>query len=153
MAIDVGMMRCYLHPVRAAAILRLAGARATRRPGALMALVEVRNLVKHFERGGGLFREKSIVRAVDDVSFSVDEGETFALVGESGSGKSTTGRCMLRLIEPTSGEVQFRGENVLGFSSAPHARRPARHADGLPGSAIRRSTRACARSRSSKSRW
>jgi peptide/nickel transport system ATP-binding protein len=83
-----------------------------------MAFVEVRNLVKHFERGGGLFREKSIVRAVDNVSFSVEEGETFALVGESGSGKSTTGRCMLRLIEPTSGEVTFRGENVLGFSSA-----------------------------------
>ena len=83
-----------------------------------MPLVEVRNLVKHFERGGGLFRHTSIVRAVDDVSFSVDEGETFALVGESGSGKSTTGRCMLRLIEPTSGEVTFRGENVLAFSSA-----------------------------------
>jgi len=80
-------------------------------------LVEVRSLVKHFERGGGMFREKSVVRAVDDVSFSVDEGETFALVGESGSGKSTTGRCMLRLIEPSSGEVMFRGENVLGFSS------------------------------------
>ena len=83
-----------------------------------MALVEVRNLVKHFSRGGGLFRESTVVRAVDDVSFSVDEGETFALVGESGSGKSTTGRCMLRLVEPTSGEVLFRGENVLGFSSA-----------------------------------
>ena len=81
-------------------------------------LVEVRNLVKHFERGGGLFREKTVVKAVDDVSFSVNQGETFALVGESGSGKSTTGRCMLRLIEPTSGEVAFRGENVLGFSSA-----------------------------------
>jgi oligopeptide transport system ATP-binding protein len=81
-------------------------------------LVEVRNLVKHFERGGGLFREKSVVKAVDNVSFSVNEGETFALVGESGSGKSTTGRCMLRLIEPTSGEVTFKGANVLGFSSA-----------------------------------
>src|SRR5689334_17395960 len=81
-------------------------------------LVEVRNLVKHFSRGGGLFREKTIVRAVDDVSFTVEEGETFALVGESGSGKSTTGRCMLRLIEPTSGEVLFKGENVLGFSNA-----------------------------------
>ena len=83
-----------------------------------MAFVEVRNLVKHFERGGGLFRPKTVVRAVDDVSFAVNEGETFALVGESGSGKSTTGRCMLRLIEPTSGEVMFRGENVLGFPSA-----------------------------------
>jgi oligopeptide transport system ATP-binding protein len=81
-----------------------------------MALVEVRGLVKHFVRGGGLFRQKTVVKAVDDVSFRVNEGETFALVGESGSGKSTTGRCMLRLIEPTSGEVLFRGENVLGFS-------------------------------------
>ena len=83
-----------------------------------MALVEVRHLVKHFERGGGLFRAKTVVKAVDDVSFSIEEGETFALVGESGSGKSTTGRCLLRLVEPTSGEVLFRGENVLGFSSA-----------------------------------
>lgn len=81
-------------------------------------LVEVKNLVKHFEHGGGLFRAKTVVKAVDDVSFVVNEGETFALVGESGSGKSTTGRCMLRLIEPTSGEVLFRGKNVLGYSSA-----------------------------------
>ena len=81
-------------------------------------LVEVKNLVKHFERGGGWFRAKTVVKAVDDVSFVVNEGETFALVGESGSGKSTTGRCMLRLIEPTSGEVLFRGKNVLGYSSA-----------------------------------
>jgi ABC-type oligopeptide transport system ATPase subunit len=81
-------------------------------------LVEVKNLVKHFERGGGLFRARTIVKAVDDVSFVVNEGETFALVGESGSGKSTTGRCMLRLVEPTSGEVLFRGRNVLGYSGA-----------------------------------
>ena len=83
-----------------------------------MTLVEVRHLVKHFSRGGGLFREASVVRAVDDVSFTVEEGETLSLVGESGSGKSTTGRCMLRLIEPTSGEVLFRGKNVLDLSSA-----------------------------------
>ena len=83
-----------------------------------MPLVEVNHLVKHFERGGGLFRAKTVVKAVDDVSFAIEEGETFALVGESGSGKSTTGRCMLRLVDPTAGEVRFRGENVLGFSSA-----------------------------------
>ena len=80
-----------------------------------MPLVEVSRLVKHFERGGGFLRAKSVVRAVDDVSFAIEEGETYGLVGESGSGKSTTGRCMLRLIEPTSGEVRFRGENVLTF--------------------------------------
>ncbi|MBA3270877.1 MAG: ABC transporter ATP-binding protein [Acidobacteria bacterium] len=80
-----------------------------------MALVEVRHLVKHFERGGGFLRAKSVVRAVDDISFSIEAGETYGLVGESGSGKSTTGRCMLRLIEPTSGEMRFRGEDVLSF--------------------------------------
>jgi oligopeptide transport system ATP-binding protein len=83
-----------------------------------MPMIEVRTLVKHFTRGGGLFRPKTVVKAVDEVSFAIDEGETFALVGESGSGKSTTGRCMLRLVEPTAGEVLFRGENVLQFSSA-----------------------------------
>ena len=77
-----------------------------------MPLVEVRNLTKHFARGGGLFSAPSVLRAVDDVSFDIEEGETFGLVGESGSGKSTTGRCMLRLIEPTSGAVRFRGEDV-----------------------------------------
>jgi ABC-type oligopeptide transport system ATPase subunit len=81
-----------------------------------MPLVEVAHLVKHFVRGKVLFRAGTIVKAVDDVSFSIDEGETFGLVGESGSGKTTTGRCMLRLIEPTSGAVRIRGEDVLGFS-------------------------------------
>ncbi|MGE0447361.1 MAG: ABC transporter ATP-binding protein [Vicinamibacterales bacterium] len=81
-------------------------------------LLEVRHLVKHFTRSQGLFARPSIVKAVDDVSFAIGVGEMFGLVGESGSGKSTTGRCILRLIEPTSGEVWFRGENVLGFSRA-----------------------------------
>ena len=81
-----------------------------------MALLEVRNLVKHFSRSQGLFQKPSIVKAVDDVSFSIDEGEMFGLVGESGSGKSTTGRCILRLIEPTSGQVLFKGEDVAQFS-------------------------------------
>jgi ABC-type oligopeptide transport system ATPase subunit len=81
-------------------------------------LLDVRNLVKEFSRKQGLFRRPSTVRAVDDVSFSITEGETFGLVGESGSGKTTTGRCILRLIEPTSGHVQFKGEDVLRFSRA-----------------------------------
>src|SRR6266542_3883225 len=81
-----------------------------------MALVEVSHLVKHFVRDGGVFRKGTRVAAVDDVSFSIEEGETFGLVGESGSGKTTTGRCLLRLIEPTSGAVRFRGEDVLAFS-------------------------------------
>jgi len=78
-----------------------------------MALVEVAHLVKHFTRGRGLFRTGTVVRAVDDVSFQIEEGETFGLVGESGSGKTTTGRCILRLVDATSGEVRFRGEDVL----------------------------------------
>jgi peptide/nickel transport system ATP-binding protein len=81
-------------------------------------ILEVGHLVKEFGRRGGLLRKSSIVRAVNDVSFSIDEGETFGLVGESGSGKTTTGRCILRLIEPTSGEVRFKGEDVLQFSRA-----------------------------------
>jgi len=79
-------------------------------------LVEVSHLVKHFVRDAGLFGKRSHVAAVDDVSFSIEEGDTFGLVGESGSGKTTTGRCMLRLIEPTSGAVRFRDEDVLTFS-------------------------------------
>ena len=81
-----------------------------------MPLLEVRHLVKEFGRRGGLLRKSSVVRAVNDVSFAIDEGETFGLVGESGSGKTTTGRCILGLIEPTSGEVRFNGEDVLSFS-------------------------------------
>ena len=81
-------------------------------------LLEVKNLVKEFTRRQGLFSVPSVVRAVDVVSFSITEGETFGLVGESGSGKTTTGRCILRLIEPTAGEVRFKGEDVLAFSRA-----------------------------------
>ncbi|HEY0873080.1 MAG TPA: ATP-binding cassette domain-containing protein [Vicinamibacterales bacterium] len=79
-------------------------------------LLQVRHLVKEFIRPKGLFGNATVVRAVDDVSFDIGEGETFGLVGESGSGKTTTGRCILRLVEPTSGEIRFRGEDVLGFS-------------------------------------
>ena len=77
-------------------------------------LLEVKNLVKHFPVKGGWFgRSVDKVHAVDGVSFEVRSGETMGLVGESGCGKSTTGRCILRLIEPSSGEVWFEGKNVL----------------------------------------
>jgi ABC-type oligopeptide transport system ATPase subunit len=81
-----------------------------------MPLVEVRNLVKEFPARGALWRSGARVRAVDDVSFTIEEGETFGLVGESGSGKTTTGRCILRLATPTSGGVRFRDEDVLAAS-------------------------------------
>jgi ABC-type oligopeptide transport system ATPase subunit len=82
----------------------------------MTALLQVRHLVKEFPRHRSLFGTSGTLRAVDDVTFSIAEGETFGLVGESGSGKTTTGRCILRLIEPTSGEVEFRGEDVLAFT-------------------------------------
>jgi len=76
-------------------------------------LLRVDNLVKHFPLAGRLFsRESEVVHAVDGVSFDIAKGETLGLVGESGCGKSTTGRAILRLIEPTSGEVWFDGRNV-----------------------------------------
>ena len=81
-----------------------------------MSLLEVRHLVKHFSSRQGFLQPPSVVRAVDDVSFEIEAGEMFGLVGESGSGKSTTGRCILRLIEPDAGDVEFKGENVLAFS-------------------------------------
>jgi ABC-type oligopeptide transport system ATPase subunit len=81
------------------------------------ALVEVRHLVKDYPVRSGLFRRRASFRAVDDLSFTIDEGETFGLVGESGCGKTTTGRCLLRLIEPTSGEVRFGGADVLALSA------------------------------------
>jgi oligopeptide transport system ATP-binding protein len=81
------------------------------------AQVQVRDLVKHFVQAGGFLRRNPrVVRAVDGVTFDIQRRETLGLVGESGCGKTTIGRCLLRLIEPTSGEVYFEGTNVLGLS-------------------------------------
>ena len=70
-------------------------------------LVQVRNLCKYFHTG-----HKATLKAVDDVSFDIYKGETVSLVGESGCGKSTTGRCLIRVYEPTSGEVLFEGKDA-----------------------------------------
>ena len=79
-------------------------------------LLRVKDLVKHFPVNAGLLgRRVGSVRAVDGVSFELTRGETLGLVGESGCGKSTTGRCILRLIEPTSGEVWLEGRNVTAL--------------------------------------
>ncbi len=77
-------------------------------------LLKVTNLVKNFELrvNNGARRKKRIVQAVTNVSFSVGKGQTLGLVGESGSGKTTVGRCVLRLIEPTSGSVEFEGQDL-----------------------------------------
>src|SRR5689334_14066441 len=80
-------------------------------------LLEVDDLVKHFiARRNLLGRATATIKAVDGVSFTVAAGETLALVGESGCGKSTTGRLVLRLIEPTAGSVRFEGRDIFALS-------------------------------------
>ncbi|MCD6562864.1 MAG: ABC transporter ATP-binding protein [Thermoproteales archaeon] len=76
-------------------------------------LLRVVNLKKYFYTKTGFFGKKEVIKAVDNVSFIVKEGETLGIVGESGSGKTTLGKCLLRLVEPTSGEIYFRDVNIL----------------------------------------
>jgi len=79
-------------------------------------LLEATNIVKYFPIKGGVFmKEIAAVKAVDGVSLTIDEGETVGLVGESGCGKTTFGRAILRLEEPTSGEIYFEGESILSY--------------------------------------
>ena len=79
-------------------------------------LLEVRNLTKHFALRKGLFgRISAYVRAVDDVSFAINRGETLGLVGESGCGKSTTGKTLLKLLQPDGGSILFNGTDITAF--------------------------------------
>lgn len=82
-------------------------------------VLEVRDLVKHYPVRSGVFgRVAGSIRAVDGVSLTINAGESLGLVGESGCGKTTLGRCLLRLIEPTSGSIRFRGHELVGLSQA-----------------------------------
>lgn len=78
-----------------------------------MSLLEVKHLKKYYQVNEGLFRKEKHFKAVDDVSFSIEEGETFGLVGESGCGKTTVGKSILRLTEPTGGEVLLNGQDLV----------------------------------------
>ncbi|HZK27375.1 MAG TPA: ABC transporter ATP-binding protein [Thermoclostridium sp.] len=85
-------------------------------------LVEVQNLKKYFRGGGSLLKPK-YVKAVDDVSFYINKGETLGLVGESGCGKTTTGRTLLRLHEPTEGKIFYDGKDITNVDMMPYRRK------------------------------
>src|SRR3954447_10496606 len=78
-------------------------------------LLRVENLSKTFSIGGGMFRPKLKLRALQDISFSIQRGETLGIVGESGCGKSTLGRCILQLLRPDEGKVLWLGNDLMGL--------------------------------------
>ncbi|KAA0549866.1 dipeptide ABC transporter ATP-binding protein [Bacillus sp. BGMRC 2118] len=82
-----------------------------------MTLLEIKDLKQHFPIKKGFLSEKKVVKAVDGVSFTLEKGETLGIVGESGCGKSSLGRSILRLVEPTSGEIKFKGKNITTYSN------------------------------------
>ena len=120
----------------------IVGAGPEARGGARVSMLAVTNLQKYFPIKKGLLFERTVdyVRAVDDVSFEIDEGETLGLVGESGSGKSTTGYCVLQLLKPTSGSIKLPRQGADRDGARGPAPDAPRDADRLPGSRTRRST-------------
>ena len=80
-------------------------------------VLTARDLTRHYEVSRGMFKGHALVRALNGVSFELEAGKTLAVVGESGCGKSTAGRAILRLHEPSAGEVLLNGENVLEYHS------------------------------------
>src|SRR3981081_1577882 len=99
-------------------------------------ILQVQNLVKHFPiLGGSVFaRSLGAVRAVDGVSFTVHQGETFGLVGAPGCGKTPIGRCILQLERPTAGQVVFAGQELTGLTGSAATRYPPPDAGDLSGS-------------------
>jgi len=86
-------------------------------------LVEIEHLQQYFPIAGGKILEKRVVKAVDDVSFYINKGETFGLVGESGCGKTTIGRTILRLHEPTGGKIIYDGQDITHVNMLPYRRK------------------------------
>ena len=91
-------------------------------------ILEVKHLKKYFKTARGT------LHAVDDVSFTIEKGKTLGIVGESGCGKSTTGRAILRLLEPTDGQVIFNGQDITALSSSKMRQMRRGYADHLSGS-------------------
>jgi peptide/nickel transport system ATP-binding protein len=116
-----GLSRCHRHREIAAGTIAWAAAGTGDRAAAQEAaapVLSVRHLTKHFQVAGGLRGGAGLVRAVEDVSFDIRAGETLGLVGESGCGKTTVGRLILRLEEPTAGEILFEGTDLTRASAA-----------------------------------